>query len=280
MRIIQSFAQFDEGSPYMIGRKNNPLLNYYSFLLSYLTLNKYAGDVTMFCNQKAYNSFIKYIPYDNLEIRENDNNFVLWNGYKIDVMKSINEDFIHVDSDVFIFNKLFEKYKNDPNYQLIIQDIIPKKTNAALTYYYDNEEFLKNNVKGLDNKYDGRCVSCGVFGMKTNMQGKYYELYDFIYDKVKNKELKSLHATNMILEEMTAYLTAISNNFNIYDVLPHDLVLKYGLGSTANRLKYTHMWFNSKFNTKYVNLVKNKIKKEFPDQYHLVEKFDRDVFKK
>ena len=121
------------------------------------------------------------------------------------------------------------------------------------------------------------CVSCGVFGMKTNMQEKYYELFDIIYFGIKDKRLKNLIAPTMVLEELTAYLIAVTNGFKIYDVLPHDLLVKNGLDTTANKMKYTHMCFNSKFKNKkyydksqflfdtlheYLNKISNKKKKK------------------
>ena len=45
MKIIQSYAQFEEGSPRAYGDKEKNLLGFYSFLLSYLTLNKYYGKI-------------------------------------------------------------------------------------------------------------------------------------------------------------------------------------------------------------------------------------------
>jgi hypothetical protein len=40
------------------------------------------------------------------------------------------------------------------------------------------------------------------------------------------------------------------------------------------------MWGDSKFNPKYIELVKLKIKKEFPESYSLVEKYEMDVLDK
>ena len=67
MRIIQSHAEFEEGSPHY-GAEKKASLNFYSFILSYLTLKKYYGHVTMYCNERAEKLLIKYIPYDSVEI--------------------------------------------------------------------------------------------------------------------------------------------------------------------------------------------------------------------
>lgn len=55
MKIIQSFAEFEEGTPHLDDENvDKKSLNFYSFLLSYLTINKYHGSVTMYCNQKQW----------------------------------------------------------------------------------------------------------------------------------------------------------------------------------------------------------------------------------
>jgi len=139
----------------MKNKKHDPRLNFYSFLLSYLTLKKYHGSVTMYTNQSAHRSLIKHIPYDNIVLMENKNKFDFWNKYKLDAMEKVNGD-----------------------------------------------------------------------------------------------------------------------------VIPYNLVLKYGLNRASDISKYTHMWFDSKFDSKNIGLLKNKVRKEFPDSYHLIEKYDRDIMRK
>jgi hypothetical protein len=283
MKIIQSFAQFEEGSPYMTNKKHDPRLNFYSFFLSYLTLKKYYGSVTMYANKSAVNSLIKYIPYDEVVVKENNNKFDFWNKFKVDVIRETNEDFIHVDSDVFLFDDLFRPFINDNNYQLIIQDIIPENKNFLRQFFYDNIPELKkcfNVDENIKLNYDGRCVSCGVFGMKKDMKEKYMTVSDNIYHSIVNGKLKNVICQTMIYEELTAYLVAMNNGFNIYDVVPHKLSLNYGLNRASDISKYTHMWFDSKFDSKNIGLMKNKVRKEFPDSYHLIEKYDRDIMRK
>jgi len=178
MKIIQSFAQFNEGSHYLKNRydENYILLSFYSFLLSYLTLKKYYGSVTMYCNQKAYDNIIKYIPYNNIVIIENESSFEFWSYYKIQIMKQMSENFIHVDSDVFIFDDLFRPFINSSKNDVIIQNLIPEDRNYASHFVNDNKDFLnKNNILNYE-KYNGRCFSCGVLGITKNIQKDYIEI--------------------------------------------------------------------------------------------------------
>lgn len=279
MKIIQSFAAFDEGSPYLRkgDKKNNILLNFYCFLLSYLTLNKYYGNITMYCNNKAYDLFIKHIPYDEIIIKENKNDFENWNLYKIDSMRLVNDDFIHIDSDVFIFDDLFKPFIENENYKIIIQDVLSEKRNIISNYFNDNKEYY-NNV-GFNN-YDKRCFSCGTFGMKLSIQSDYFEHVDKIIRYMDKINFHSPIKT-MVYEELTAYLIWFNKKekWDYYDILSYDVIDKYGVEDSGNKFKYTHMWFNSKFKDENIALIKNKIKIDFPNQYHLVEKYDKDIMK-
>lgn len=282
MKIIQSFAEFEDGNFYLQedgSDWNNKYLNFYSFLLSCLTLQKYYGKVTMYCNQKAMDSFIKYIPYNEIKIMENTNDFVFWSYYKVDVMKRMRGDFIHVDSDVFIFDDLFAPFING-NYDIIVQDRIcldetPLKQEAPAIFRY-----LKQN--GIINikKHDGEFLSCGTVGMTNNVKKEYLKLCDILKNAYINKEFNISHKfASIMIEEFPLHLLAINNKYRVHEILPHDEILKHGAVKVGNKHKYTHMWFGSKFNPQYVELIKKKIKKDFPKSYFLLEKYEKEVFK-
>lgn len=284
MKIIQSFAEFDEGSLYYDSNTSENLkyLNFYSFLLSFLTLQKYYGSVTMYCNQKAYDSFIKYIPYNEIIIIENNNSFDFWSYYKVDIINQMNEKFIHVDSDVFIFDDLFSDFINN-KYNVIVQDIIHKEINDedAVSLLKHYEEFIDKNKIINPNIYDKKCISGGVIGMDLEVKNKFIELSHKIKYNYDNKLL--IFNTDYIApitEELTLYLIILKNKLNMIEMLPFDLVNKYGRETTGNIIKYTHMWFDSKFNSNYINLIKNKIIKEFPNYIDVITEYEFNVINK
>ena len=277
MKIIQSHAQFKEGSPYLKWNNDTQqkqILNFYSFLLSYITLKKNCGEVTMFCNKKANESLIKYIPYDNVIVKDNYNTFKFWNKFKLDSIKSLDEDCVHFDSDVFIFD---EKFKNtiNSNWDVLVQDILPEEKNFVRNFLYSNSKFFKNGFNYDISKYDGRCVSCGVFGLRKKFREEYFRVIDIIYDYINDDTLKDINCPEMIYEELMAYIVAYFSNFKIRDVLPHDLVLKYGVCEVGNLKKYTHLWLNTKYNVEYIKLIKNKIKKDYPEYYSYVIEYEK-----
>jgi len=274
MKIIQSFAEFDEGTVYLTNDKRSmTYLSFYSFLLSYLTLKKYYGSVTMFCNQKAYDSFIKYIPYDEIKIFENNNSFEFWSYYKVDTIKRMKEKFIHVDSDVFLFDDLFSPFMDSRKYDVIVQDIIPARINAATHFVNDNKEFLLENNIIDHNNYDGRCFSCGTIGMTPKVITEYVNICDLLKSAYQKNILKNVNPLGMILEELSFYLLTLNKKLRLYEVLPHDEILEHGIEKTGDIRKYTHLWFNNKYRPQIIQAIKLKVKKEFPEYGELIDKY-------
>jgi hypothetical protein len=280
MRIIQSFAKFEEGNPY--DKNKNTYLNFYSFLLSYLTLNRYYGHVTMFCNQTAYDSFIKYIPYDEIIILENNNSFVFWSYYKIDAMKTMTEKFIHVDSDVFIFDDIFRVFITG-DYDIIVQNRWVREQNDYIRDFVDkNLEFVIDNNIIDPNVYDGGSLCSGVVGMKLEIRDQYVDYTTKIKKAYGDDKLTHVegNAISLISEELPLHLLALKKNYSVYEVLPKDLVMRYGALKAGMISKYTHMWFASKFDAENIKLMRNKIIKDFPKYKSLIEDYESRIFQK
>jgi hypothetical protein len=282
MRVIQSHAQYVNGSPYVRNDSlnyNEKYLNFYTFLLSFLTLKKYYGSVAMYCNLEAYNTFIKYIPYDEIIFKEPTESFDSWNYYKVEVINDQKEKFVHVDSDVFIFDDLFKPF-NDGNYDGIVQDTITPKVNDYFSkhFVYENQSVLKKHGIFDISIYDGRCFSCGVIGMTMNVLEKYKNMTKKLM-RIKNQLIFRYVQPTAIIEELGFYLTALNNSYKMYEVLPYEEILKNNGDprKVGDKYKYTHMWFDTKYVKRNVELIKGKILKDFPDQYGLVEQYDEYI---
>ena len=283
MKIIQSFAWLDEGSYYL--RYNNDkdamnktFLNFYSMLLSVLTLQKYYGEVTMYCNQKAHDSFIKYLPYHEIKIVENKNNLNFWNYYKVDVIRKQRAKFIHVDPDVMIFDDLFSEFINSRKYDMIVQDVIPDYLNPIKWEMDTIREYLKKYDIINPELCDGKAFSNGVIGMNVKAKDEFIKMADALKHGFETGKLKvHEHLISMISEELASYLVARKNDYKFMEILPYDNVLKNGSRQTANERKFTHMWGNSKFNPQYVEIMKLKTIKEFPLYADLIEQYELEV---
>lgn len=283
MQIIQSFALFDEGNPYFTDKDHpkykdtsHTYLNFYSFFLSYITLNIHYHHVMMFCNRKAYDLFIRYIPYERIILWENEYEMDFWNMYKLMVAKSIKDDFIHVDPDIFVFDDLFRNFING-NDDILVQDILSKENNIVSDFGYENKEFLAETGI-LTKEYDGRCLSCGVLGLKKNVQEKYFNAVDILQKELeqfkKDKGLPLLGQT-MILEEQLLYFVAVENDFDVSDIIPHDLINNLGMDEASNMFGYTHLWKGTKYDEENIIKIKGKIKHEYSGHYHILENYEK-----
>jgi hypothetical protein len=278
MKIIQSFSQFSEGSPYA-GKDVSVELNFYTFLLSYLTLKRYYGSVMMHCNMLAHNTFVKFIPYDEIVIRENENDFGFWNFYKIDSIRDTEGDVVHVDSDVALFNPLLDEFVHGRR-DGIVQDVLTPEKNLKLfigSFVNDNKEQLKaQNI--FDSPYDGRCYSCGVLGMRDQVKPLYFEMVKKLRTGLENGSLKvQSNFMGGLCEELSFYLIALKHGLSIHEILPYDQIKKFGQATTGNNMKYTHLWFGAKFKKKNVELIKQKIRNEYTQDYHWIENFENHL---
>ena len=279
MKIYQSFAKLDKGNPYINKKKKDYLyLSFYSFILSYITLKKIYGSVTIFCNQEGYDSLIKYIPYDEIIFMENDNYPEMWSKYKIDCLRTINDDFIHVDSDIFINDDLFKPFLNE-NYDVIVQNILPRKLNFIKNFGFEQKDFLKN-TKIFTKPYDGRCVSCGVIGLKKEIQEYYFKGIDVLYDAMKKIGINNIDKPAMLIEEQMLYFIAIENNFKIYEIIKENQIKSNNdIITVGDSIGYLHVWAGLKFKANIIRAIRKKLFYDYPEYLDYVIKFEQEVMK-
>jgi len=278
MKIIQSFARYEEANPYIKKRKSKAdyyYLNFYTMLLSYITLQQQYGLVTMFCDKAAHDSLIKYVPYDNIEIAENQNDFVMWSKYKLDIMRLIGEDFIHVDQDVAVFNDFFKPFI-DGECDVLVQDVISRQKNHTKPFVNKNLEYFKE-TKILTKPYDGQAFSCGSVGLRKNVQEYYFAGIDVLYKSMLEFGLDGLNFAAMILEETLLYLITIENDFKYDYILEQKEVDKLGLLVAGDKIGYAHFWSAAKFKQQYLIGIRNKILNDYPDFSEYLLKFEREV---
>lgn len=280
MEIIQSFAQFEEGSPYLQHRRKRDYvyLLFYSYLFSHITISKQYGGFTMFCNKRAYESMLKYIPYHKFQIMENNNEFRMWSKYKIDVMKTINEDFIHIDPDVSLFKNVLDEFING-RCDILVQDIVPFKENSLKPFIFDNTEFFAD-TKILTKPFDGRAMSCGTVGLTKEVQEYYFTGIDILYDAMLEIGLDNILSPTLVLEEQLLYLLAVENDFVVHNIVEYEMMINYGILNVGETHGYLHLWMQSKFQRKIIDLVRRRIFFEYPEYYEDVLIYEHEVLSK
>jgi hypothetical protein len=80
-----------------------------------------------------------------------------------------------------------------------------------------------------------------------------------------------------ILDEQSFYLTAIEHELNIYDILPHDLVMERGISEAGNIIGYAHMWMKHKYLPENIRQIKHRILFSYPEYHDLVIKYENEV---
>lgn len=281
--IVQSLFLYKNKFTYKnYVNESNSSLNFYSFLLSYITLKTYYKSVTMICNQYAYDTIIKFIPYDNVTIDTNDIDFKdqdfdkFWTIKKINVYNSIASPFIHIDGDVMLFNDVLKEFYTG-NYDIICQNI---ENVNNFNHYNVYSDLLYDELANLNifksNRAKCNPINCAVVGLiDENVKNEYIHRCNQIYDLVYKKYYNELDSTFPIyLEQFVLGTVVLDYNLKVYEVLNKSSIEKHGMLNSGNNIGYTHLWGNSKFKTKYINLIKEKIKIEYSNYYNLIEKFE------
>jgi len=199
----------------------------------------------------------------------------MWAKYKIDVLKTINDDFIHVDSDVFLGEDLFKPFING-ECDVLVQDVVTHSENKAKDFGFDNKEFLANTLI-LTKPYDGRCFSCGTLGINKTAQEYYFAGIDVLYDAMLNIGLEKIKMPTLLLEEQLLYYITIENEFRFNTIIPDELVQKYGVLDGGDMIGYLHFWMRVKYKRFVIDKIRRKIFFDYPNHYETILKYERDV---
>lgn len=293
MKIIQSFYQMGSNiSNYRNSKNDNYLLNYYSLLLSYITLKKLYGKVTIYCNNLAYDLMLKYIPYD--KIISNEINFINnknyndeWGLLKFYVFEQQKEPFIHIDGDVFIFNDLLTKYSNDNKYDAIAQSVdFNLKTRIYDKFYLKNKDKLYSHGlidKNLsENSFNINNASLGynngVVGFK-NMEflKQYISNAHKMNNLMRKGELNENRYQTIMFEQFNFFHLALMKNYNVYTILPQDEYLRLGPNEIGNKYGYTHLLAGNKYVGNFIMFIRDKIIRDYPEYFNYMIDFEKTI---
>lgn len=273
--IIQSYT-----------KANNSKIFYVS-LLSYITLKKYYGAVTMYCDDISNDVFIKYIPYDEVVYLDTDNitkyehSNPFWFYAKIMALKKNGIDSIHVDNDIIIFDNILDEYVFG-DYDLITQQY--EYGNLWIPYgiVFNDHVILKKMQQYAYN--DNFSVNCGFFGFKNiDIRDEYFDTIDE-YIKIFNdndwvntnkysQDLIKLYP--LVIEQSNLYNHVKKNNLSTYTVLNNTVDYYDNYKQAITSKKMTHLWSYYKYENNIIELIKRKIKKSHPEYYKYVICFEK-----
>lgn len=282
MKYIHSLWSRDlDNIDYIINNFNN-------YLLSALLVKKHGHNIELYCDEKSYN-FYSLIPYDKINvINYNDdnisNNYWVWGKIKPQLL--INEPYVHIDGDVFLFKDVIDKNKFN-NSDLVIQSIENEKTvgDGYNRFYLEPDNpFVKYKEHRIDwDKYSKIAYNCGVIGFNNiDFKNKYCNKVRDLLKSLTNDVNFSYNHTHgcvhILSEQSLLYYMAMEENMKPMILIPHNENKKNDYvweSKIPKKIGYCHMWSDTKYNPIVKEKIKNKIINLFPEHKYILKEFEK-----
>jgi len=263
---------------------NYNINNFYSYLLSALLIKKHGHKIELFCDESLSEMF-SLIPYDKINIVDFNAdriNQYFWIWGKIKTQELINEPYVHVDGDVFLFNDIIKNIQND----VIVQS---QEDNKTMGYSFENTyrkslSPLKNFSFGVNwDKYNTFAYNCGVVGfnnieLKNEYIKKAKQIVKTLSCDIKiNEYINGYRNMLVVIEQALLYYYVKEYNVNPFEIIPYDEIIKHNydwFNTIPIKIGYCHMWGCSKFKNEILEKIKLNVKKHFPNNYKSIIKFE------
>ncbi len=282
MIYIHSLWLRNENYQYLIN-------NFHLYLLSALLIKKHGYRIELYCDKTTYN-FYKIIPYDKINIIDYtedgiSDNFWVWSKIKPQLL--INEPYVHIDADVFLFKDIIGDKLLNGEFSAIVQSTENKKTigEGYNRCYIDAiNPFKKYDKYNIDwEKYKMQSYNCGVIGFSDmEVKNEYCNLVKkLLYELSNDKTFKFnsyIHFGAHIMSEQTLlYYILNEKKIKTYQLIKHDDSKETDYiwkSEIPENIGYCHMWSNSKYQYGIKNKIINKIKNLFPESIHILNEFN------
>lgn len=218
MKIVQSFWSGNKDCLKDGYGWSSPVYHYASWILSCNQLRKYYDDVILVTDRAGYDILINrlHLPYSDVIVCLDElskYNPDLWALAKIKAYSALDEPFIHVDGDVFVWEKFDNSLRN--------HDLIAQNIETTTDYYRMMWNGIRPTIDTLpevmeeyDQGISHKAYNMGIFGGNDIPFIKDYckQAFDFVdWNLEKVNKLKGI-------------------NFNIFfeQVLLYELATRYG----------------------------------------------------
>lgn len=282
MKIIQSFwtgKRTDLSHSY--GWLSNSY-HYLSWILSCNQLRKFYNEVELFTDQFGYTILIEQLklPYTNVhvvldELNKYDDN--LWALAKIKAYSLMNEPFLHVDGDVFIFEPFNEK--------LLASSIITQNIETTSEYYWNmwskirpELHFIPESMFDYDNQNHNKAYNMGIFGGQDISFIKKYadSSFDFVDRNMESLSNINAYNFNIFFEQVLLY--ELANRYKVkVDYLIHEDIGDneyHGFGNfeeVPDERRYLHLLGFYKRQDMICNKMSIYVQKYYPEFYMHLE---------
>lgn len=282
MNYIQTF--YPQGKPVLENGYGwlRPEYNLMSWALSCLQLRKIYDHVDLYTDNMGKNILIDELglPYNKVYTDFNEYDQIdqhLWALPKIYTYSKQQNPFLHIDGDVYLFDKLPEKFNQS--------ELIAQNMEYSSKYYLDTMVQLKRHftyipevVKSdFNSDKSFLAVNAGILGGNDVIFFKNYTKEAYTYIKRNQKHLKEIDADkfNVFFEQHLFYALAHKACKKV-SLLFKDLENSYGYTHLAdfleinNRVKYIHLLGNFKRDEDLCLQMAITLRNLYPEYYYRI----------
>lgn len=281
MKIIQSFWTGKHSVEFSFGWLSNKY-HYLSWILSCNQLRKYYDEVELFTDSLGYSILIEKLrlPYTKVHIVLDELNIYddnLWALAKIKSYSLMNEPFLHVDGDVFIFEPFDKK--------LMESNIITQNIETTSDYYWDmwskikpQLNFISEIMNNYNNQFHNKAYNMGIFGGNDISFIKSYTDASFNFVNKNKDSLSKINAYNfnIFFEQVLLYELSQEQQINVNCLINEDIGdNEYkGFGNfeeVPKERKYLHLLGFYKKQELVCNKMSIYVQKYYPEYYAYLE---------
>ena len=265
-RIIYSLDAFPLlNNRWQVGNKLKETI--YMTALSILYSHLWYKDIELYADETVY-KFLYMLPCKVTKV-SNKKNKELWMKSKIHAIEKQTKPFVHLDTDVFIKNKI------NFNFETVM---LERKECGYEMHYKRQIDFFSQYTKQLPYWHSnlGHAYGCGILGfndlkLRDNFVNAYYDLEQiYVAHREEFAPLKQQGFEPCIVIEQYN-LAAILNYYNITPtlLLKGQNITEHG--KYANELGYSHLFGLKKYKKDITDEIEYRLFKIFPYWYDQIK---------
>lgn len=278
MEIIQSF--WSKGSNFIDDSSGwlSPKFHWLSWILSANQLVKYHKNVVLYTDQKGKEILVDklHLPYTKVhvvldELDKYHKN--LWAIGKIKTYQLQDKPFIHVDGDVFVWDKLDRSFQNS---QLVTQNL--ERTTEYYRTMWDNIgqklHFIPSEISRFNSNINNLACNMGIVGGSNLSFFKEYTecSFDFVDKNKRVWDVIDAFNFNIFFEQVLFYEMASNKQIKIdflFNDVPNDnSYTGFGDFDKVPQKTYLHLLGFYKKNPTVCRMMEIYVMKHYPSAYN------------
>ena len=252
-----------------------------SWALSCLQLNKLYGRVELFANSSAVDLLIDALNLPYSKVHTSHDNFKLvhnetWALPKLYTYSLQNEPFLHIDGDVFLFQKFDDS--------LLTGELIGQNIEVATEHYNSTQKELVQHFtyfpdcvkRDFDSGIAINAVNAGILGGKNISFFKEYTnlAFEYVNKNIQHFENINVNKFNIFFEQHLFFALAKEKSLPI-NVLINDIIddkgyKLEGFYKVPEKVGYLHLIGGFKSNEYICNQMAAKLRELYPDYYYKI----------